>query len=538
MNLRWSIGYKLAVAFGLILTVQLLVGALAHHNLSVLGTSSLWVSHTEDVILKLEQLDSALADAESGQRGYLITGVDEYLAPYNQALGDIEDNIAAVRGLTADNPNQQRRLDTLEPLVDSKLVELRQTIELRRESGFEAAREVVFTNIGKRAMEGVRQTLAEMVREEEYLLSKRSADSSALARATTLSIVVGSIGATLVTLLALAFFTRKLASPLIGLTRVAEQIAEGDLTVAIAEEKRGDEIGILSAAFRRMVVTLRGSLAELATAVSHLSASAAEIQVATTQIATSAAETASAIQEITTTVEEVVQAADLSSRKAKEVSASSKRVAEVSREGRAAVQAATTGMERIREQMEQIAETVVGLGEQGQTIGGIIAAVTDLADQSNVLAVNAAIEATRAGEQGKGFEVVAQEIRNLSAQSKQATSEVRDILTGILRATGKTALATEQGSNAVQGGVQQTAQAGEAIRLLGEATERAAHVALQIEASSQQQLVGIEQIEAAMQNVAQSSAQNLASMRQMEDAARGLQGMGQSLKELTKQFKV
>src|SRR5690606_7732014 len=125
--------------------------------------------------------------------------------------------------------------------------------------------------------------------------------------------------------------------------------------------------------------------------------------------------------------------------------------------------------------------------EQGQAIGEIIAAVNDLAEQSNLLAVNAAIEAAKAGEHGRGFAVVAQEVRSLAEQSKQATAQVRTILQDIQKATTAAVLATEQGSKAVEDGVRQTTEAGEAIAALAEMIDEAAQAATQIAASSQQQ---------------------------------------------------
>src|SRR4030067_173625 len=109
-------------------------------------------------------------------------------------------------------------------------------------------------------------------------------------------------------------------------------------------------------------------------------------------------------------------------------------------------------MHRIQEQMESIAQSIVRLSEQGQAIGEIIATVNDLAEQSNMLAVNAAIEAAKAGEQGKGFAVVAQEVKSLAEQSKQATAQVRTILGDIQKATSGAVMATEQGSKAGETG--------------------------------------------------------------------------------------
>src|SRR5438128_9984713 len=112
-------------------------------------------------------------------------------------------------------------------------------------------------------------------------------------------------------------------------------------------------------------------------------------------------------------------------------------------------------MARSREQMNSIAQIMVRLSEQNQAIGQIIASVDDLAQQSNLLAVNASIEAAKAGDQGKGFGVVANEVKSLAEQSRQATTRVRNILSDIQKATGAAVMATEQGSKSVESGLQQ-----------------------------------------------------------------------------------
>ena len=167
------------------------------------------------------------------------------------------------------------------------------------------------------------------------------------------------------------------------------------------------------------------------------------------------------------------------------------------------------GINHIKGLMETVAESVVMLSEQTQAIGEIITVVNDLAQQSNLLAVNAAIEASKAGEHGKGFAVVAQEIKSLADQSKQATEQVRTILGDIQKATGKSVLAAEQVSKAVEGGVKQTTESGESIRKLAESISEAAQAAEQIAVSSQQQLAGMEQVAIAMENIKQATQQNV-----------------------------
>ena len=177
------------------------------------------------------------------------------------------------------------------------------------------------------------------------------------------------------------------------------------------------------------------------------------------------------------------------------------------------------------------------LTEQSQTIGEIIATVNDLAEQSNLLAVNAAIEAAKAGEQGKGFAVVAQEVRSLAEQSKEATAQVRTILNDIQKATNTAVLATEQGNKAVEEGVRQSKDAGESIRLMGMSIEESAQAAVQIAASSQEQLTGMDQVAQAMGDIKLASEQNATGMKQVESAVQNLHELGQKLKHLVEQYK-
>ena len=319
---------------------------------------------------------------------------------------------------------------------------------------------------------------------------------------------------------------RLIAAPLQAVTDVAERIAGGDLMVQVGVEDRVDEVGTMQRALRTMVENLRSLNKELQSGFSVLASSSNEILTTVSQVASSASETATAVSETSTTAEEVKQTAYHSNQKAKTVQDAAQKAASVSETGRKAVSETLAGMNHIREQIESIAESVVRLSEQGQAIGEIIATVNDLAEQSNLLAVNAAIEATRAGEYGKGFSVVAQEVRSLAEQSRQATTQVRTILMEIQKATSAAVMATEQGTKAVIAGVRQATDAGESIRMLAGNVGEASQAATQIAASSQEQLVGMDQIASAIANIRQATIQNLAGTKQLELSAQNLQELG------------
>src|ERR1700685_94845 len=575
--MRWSIGKKIGSGFGLALIALAIVGAVSYDSTTKLIESAAWVRHTNETLKDLDELLSGLKDAETGQRGYVITGEARYLEPYRGARAVVDQKQKSLRELTADNPVQQQRLTAMEPLIDGKFAELQETIDLRTAKGFEAAERVVITDKGKNAMDSIRKLAGEMQDEEAGLLARRSVDERERAHRTEMTIVIGSLGAFALLSLAGIFITRNIAVPLGELSAAAQKIASGDLSVKVISNGRRDEVGVLAASFTEMtssleqmagmakkisdgdltvevkpksdkdvlgkafavmVEKLRRIIGEMQESIGILSSSAQQIVATPTQVASAPTETAAAVTETTTTVEEVKQTAQLATQKAKFVSESAQRAIQVSESGKKSAADSIEAMKQIREQMESIAESIVRLSEQGQTIGEIMLSVNDLAEQSNLLAVNASIEAAKAGEQGKGFAVVAQEVRNLAEQSKQATVQVRSILNDIQKATNAAVMVTEQGSKAVEAGVKQSVQAGESVQKLGETIAETAQAATQISASSQQQMVGMDQVVQAMENIKMASTQNVASTRQTETAAKNIQELGRKLTELIALYKV
>ncbi len=355
----------------------------------------------------------------------------------------------------------------------------------------------------------------------------------------TLILYTGLASLALLTGFFLAAYLNKLISgPLQNMLQVAEKIASGELRGELPMLERHDEIGALNQTFRRMLDSLRDVNRQIQEGVNVLSTSASEILSATSEMASGAAQTAAAVTQTTTTVEEVKQTAGVSSQKARQVADMAARTVAASQEGRRSVDETITGMGRMRSQMDAIAESIVRLSEHSQAIGDIIATVNDLAERSNLLAVNAAIEAAKAGEQGKGFGVVAQEVRSLASQSKQATAQVRALLGNIQKATSSAVMVTEQGTRAVETAVQQSSRAGEAIRELAESIDAAAQAARQISASAEQQSIGMDQVAQAMESIKQAANQTANATRQTESGARDLHQLGQSLKTIVSRFRM
>jgi len=397
------------------------------------------------------------------------------------------------------------------------------------------------------------------------------------ARVTRNVIVTITLASLLLAALIFFFFARTITGPVNKLVGVAEKIAVGDLHVVLAAESHRDEIGSLTRAFGDMITslqektriaqkisegdltvaqtafgatdalgnafasmagTLRQQIREIGDGVNVLASSGSEIMATLSQLSSSVAQTATAVTETTTTAEEVKQTTDVNAQKANQVSELGRRTLDVSQKGQKAIEDTIQGMNRIMEQVEAISDLVVRLSEQSQAIGQIIGTVNDLAEQSNLLAVNASIEAAKAGEQGKGFGVVAQEIRSLASQSKQATAQIRGILFDVQKGISSAVMATEQGSKAVEEGVKLSRLAGEAMHVLVESVAQATDATIQIAASSQQQLVGTEQVVLAMVSIREATLQMSAGTKQTEQTVQDLHNLSRRLQDIIKFYRV
>lgn len=381
----------------------------------------------------------------------------------------------------------------------------------------------------------------------------------------------------ILTIISAVSLSRHIATPLARLTKDAEQLAQGKIVDIEHSEERKDEIGRLNSAFTlmsryltnlasslddlskgnlgarlaiasdkdvaglafvKMLDNLRVLINDVREGIDVLASSSSDIVRATSSVATTTQETATSISEIATTVEEIKQSSKISAEHARNVTDGAIRTRKVADEGRAAVDTAVNGMIQIKDQMQAVAESVMKLGEQSQTISDIIATVNDIAEQSNLLGVNASIEAVKAGDAGKGFGVVAQEVKALAEQSKQATAQVRTILSDIQRAIGKTTMLVEQATKVVSTGVNQAQTSGLAIRALSEAIEQSSDMAMQVSASSQQQLIAMEQVVTAIENIRNASQDNVKGSKAVDVSVREIKELGQRLVGVLAPFKI
>jgi methyl-accepting chemotaxis protein len=544
-----SIGRKIALGFGLSLLVLLAVSLVAFQGAQVLTQTTQGLVESRDQARAIREVRMMLLDAETGQRGYILTGEERYLEPYHRATQAIDTQIDNLRQAFADEPEQLARLSRLEPIIRDKLAELAETVRVRQQQGATPALEIVRTDRGKLAMEQIRQGLAEMVGAEDETWTRLEREARSSAQRSMLMLGLGTLLGLLVVALGSYFITRSITAPLDKLVAGAEQIGRGNFAHRIDVHNQ-DETGELARSFnamserRQQAETQLAKQAEerehtlrtVAEFVNQLAGATAEILASTTQQVAGAQEQGSAVAETVSTVEEIAQMSEEAAGRARAVSESARHSEEVGRNGRRAVDEAIASMSTVREQVESIASRILALAEQAQAIGDIITTVNDISEQTHMLALNASIEASRAGEHGRGFAVVAAEVKALADQSKKATAQVRQILGQIQRATQGAVMTTEDGTKSVATATRVVTQAGAHIQTLSELLAQASLTAAQISASASQQATGTGQIRQAMRDVSQATQQTLTSIRQTERAVQELNTMGQKLKGLLSDY--
>jgi methyl-accepting chemotaxis protein len=481
--MNWTFGRKLALGFGISVLMVLVIGISGHRATTDLIENDRWVSHTHEVKNTLSYLMAEVQEAETGQRGFLLTGDETFLEGYRGAITEAVKALSDARRLTADNPNQQRRLGLLAPLVDARLATMARLIEMRRVQGLDGVLKSGQLGDGRRQMDQVRQLASEAEGAESGLLATRQAQSEQSAAGAQATILWGSVLGTVLVLVAGVLISRSLST-------------------------------------------------QVSTAVRHIQTSSAELQAAANQQATGAKEQATAMNEVTTTISELLATSRQIAESARRVADIAGQTANHARAGDATVARGTEAIGGIKRQVDAIVSHMLELGKKSQQIGAVLEIVSELAEQTNILAINATIEAAGAGESGRRFGVVADEIRKLADRVGGSTKEIRGLIDDVRAAVNTTVMTTETGSKAVEAGSDQFSQVAASFSKISAQVITATEAAKEIELSTKQQATAVEQVNVAITNVAQASKESEISTGQTLRTASELASLSRDLLRL------
>ncbi|MBV9575729.1 MAG: methyl-accepting chemotaxis protein [Gammaproteobacteria bacterium] len=338
-------------------------------------------------------------------------------------------------------------------------------------------------------------------------------------------------GIGILTSIIIALFTSALIIKHVNLFRQhSNRIASGDLTHFISVTG-SDELGQLGTDLNTMTNSLASITKEITQACHSMVTTLEEVRHAVDSQSSGASEQAASINEITASVSEIEKSTAQTMDKARALGEVAERTRERGQLGVDAIEQSVQGMKAVRDKVQIIAQTILDLSNQTQQVGEITAVVNNLAQQSKMLALNASIEAAKAGESGKGFAVVAAEVKNLAEQSEHSTEQVQKILEDIKHATEKAVMATEEGTKGVDHGTGLVEQTGEIIRSLNDVIHETTIATQQIEAAVRQESAGIEQITAGMNEINQVTSTFVESVKQTTEAMANLSTVAKDLKK-------
>ena len=597
-----SIKQKLYAGFGAIVAILLVLLVLAYNNFSKVSEATRLDRHTLEVLLEADQVGANVLDIQNQARGFLLTGDERFLTPEIDEEALLQKNLNHAISLTSDNPVQQERIRKIDATIDSWFNNVIRPLTAKRRALGQApgATEQIarapelragFTSVAE-----IRKMLAEVAAEENRLLAQRSAESAELQRSMSMVLVAGGAICILLASTIAVMLGRALLTPLNNLTQVVGQIAGGDQS-ARARVLSRDELGEVTTEFNRMAQAIEDSQAKelaaanelrakvdalldvvskaasgdltgsvtvsgndaigrmgdgLKTMVENLRQLINNVQKAGIQVTTSATEiAASAKQQEATGVEQAQTSVEILST-TKEMSANTSQLLKTMEDATAVADyttSATADAQNNLRRMNQTMQNMVAatdsinaklaaLSEKASNINSVLTTITKVADQTNILSLNAAIEAEKAGDAGRGFSVVATEIRRLADQTSVSTWDIEQMLKEMQSAVSASVMGMDKFSEEIRRSVGEVSQVAEQLSSVMDQVQKLAPQFDVVLQGMQSQAVGASQISETMMQLNDATQQTVESLKATSEAVHQLQYAASDLQSSVATFAV
>ena len=498
------------------LFLMVIISVVMYTNINSIITTFRWVNHTHEVIERGNTLMKLMIDMETGQRGFMLTGLDDNLTPYQKGKQNFVQVMSDTRKLVGDNPEQVRRLEKMDETArewDEKAatpeIAARRMVMMHSKkavgdasapvvamgaetfSTMEDIVELMQENRGKRMMDQLRSQVEEFISIERALMNQRTLDATASSDTASAVSIYGTLAAIALSLVVVFLISRTLMSQLGGepseVAAVAQEIANGDLSRRFDAHHR--KTGLYGAV-QDMAENLQNIVKNIQLSADNIASASEQMTSSSQQMSDGASVQASSAEQVSSSMEEMAANIQQNTENAQQTEKIALKASEDIREGSQAVNQTV-------QSMKQIADKISIIGE--------------IARQTNLLALNAAVEAARAGEHGRGFAVVAAEVRKLAERSQLAATEID--------ALSKNSVTIAERS-------------GKVLELLVPDIQQTSRLVQEIAGSSIEQNAGAEQVNGAVQQLNQVIQANAATSEEMAASAEELSRQAEQLREI------
>ncbi|QTC43880.1 methyl-accepting chemotaxis protein [Bacillus sp. V3] len=559
---------KVVLSFGLLTIVLLILASTSYYNMMKLESEiNTLIQYDMKVDTKVKDLSKVLNDIEIGEQGFVITGATGFLAPYDNGKREVENHFKDLTSLLKDDEEQLDKMEKITKQYEYWIQFVDRVIDTRKDDGLEKAAALVESGTGKKYLDGIRSYVDMIVVDQEKDLGKRI---DSLNQQVTIS-KIATISLSAFAVLLAAFFGFVLSKNIkTNVNKISRSILEianagGDLTKRIKVKSKDELAGLASDTNQLIegISVLVRQVSEMAENVSassqQLLASAEETSRTITSIAETSSEIAAGTDQTTLKMSNssekmnsLEEAARFLFNQAELVKQTANDMRNVAEKGGNSVQASSTKMQNIEETMANTSQTVEALGKRSSEITTIIGTITEIAEQTNLLALNAAIEAARAGEHGRGFAVVADEVRKLAEQSQKAAKGVTEIVHSIQEEVDEIIKQNSEGVKEVIAGVEITNETNASLEDILNQTSKTTvvvnemvdHIQATLNLSQEvaNSFAQVNEIAAATasntESTAAASEQGSAAMQEVTASASELSQQAEKLKELVSSFKI
>lgn len=536
---KMKIGLRLYSGFGLVVLLMIILGGIALLNIRGMGDS---VSDLGDNrIPKLEQI------AEITENVYIVevalreAALSEVQADVNRQLAVIEKaakSIADILEKMTPTIRSEEGKKLLKEYLDARTayrVELVKAMGLFREGKYGEARKLLPAM--KPLLEKYTGALDKFAVYQKKQAEKSSESAHKKSSDSTLIVIAVIVIASVVALIISIFITRGIVKPLNVAVQTAESVAEGDLTTKI-EVKSSDETGQLLAAMKTMVEKLKTLIGDIKAASSSMASGSEQLSASSEEITRTMSDQSNRSNQIAASAEEMSQTVIDIAKNAGNIATAASDTASVAQKGAHIVEKSANESKAISATVDSSARVMQNLGDKSKQIGEIVAVINDIADQTNLLALNAAIEAARAGEQGRGFAVVADEVRKLAERTAKATSEIGSMISAIQGEVDNAVTAMNSTNQQVEVGLRYSLEAGDQLQTIVQSVSALQGMVQQIASATEEMSSTSEAISGDIQAVAAGAREISGGSDQIAQSSSELARLAGQLKSSVDQFKV
>jgi len=532
LNLR----AKLGLGFGIILVILAGLGVFSYLTIKKLNDAFAQVQERDTKLERTVHLERALERQSAAVAGYLLTGKEEQLAEDEEGQREFREALIFFQN-TVRTEEGKRLMGEITRRYDIYRAHLEREIQAQR-----ARRGKDVAASSSSATSTIRKELQEAFRNfDAYQRKRRDEGNSEEQGVVALAkLLTGAISATgfVVGAIVAWWFSRSLSRGVRGVSSALDQIADNNLGIPDLKVISRDEVGSAAQALNAMKNSLRQMIESMAKTAEHLASASEELSASAAQQAQGSETQKDQAVQIATAMQEMVATVGQVSENSSHAAEASRQAAETAQKGGTIVEDALAKMRSIAESVRHTAAKMSELGKASDQIGHIVGVIDDIADQTNLLALNAAIEAARAGEQGRGFAVVADEVRKLAERTTGATKEIAQMIKNIQGETRLAVTAMDAGTKEVEDGVKSTMQAGESLKEIIRMAEQVGEMVTSIATAATEQSSASDQINQNMDQIARLARESAVGSQESAKACQELSNLALDMQKMVSKFQL